>query len=758
MDGVGSRLQVLMLLLWAVAADAAVVNGYVRDAQTGEAVPYAAACTPDRATGVAADKDGYYVLRAMDVSIVEFSAVGYQTRTCTLDVASAGAARRDIKLRREPIPVPGVTASAARERARHEVDVGVRRLAARDVMLAPRLVDPDIMRSFQSQPGVVAVSDFSSALYVRGGSPDQNAVQLDGALTYNPCHLSGLFSSFNTDAIEAAELHAGAFPAQYGHAVSSVLDVTTRRGNRERFAGKWDVGLLTSRLLLEGPLPKGSFLLAGRRAYTEVATGVMARVTHDSLFSLPYYFEDLQGRADFDLSQQDWLTFSGHLGYDAIDSADARDTAQFHWGSRTLSLKWRHIFGPGLVLTSLADHGTSNAALEYVWSPSPSPTHDRLYMASGSFTLHTDVDYRRDSVHAVTGGCEATLFDVRSRRSADTNVLWDNRSRPIYAALYAGDKWRPEPRLLVQPGLRCEFFSSGRYFRASPRLAAKYFLREDLSLTAGIGRYYQYISTPFPRDELLVRAPALLFQLMVPADSSRPPVWADHIVVGAEKWLPNGMQLTAEAYYKRMGNLLETDLYFDPSDDPDFNPLNLYPISLVNANARIRTGSGRAAGIDLLARTGIGWVGYSLAVARRQFVGGEFYPVYDSRHSINAGGTITLGHGWSANLQWTFRTGFPDTGPVGWYEEVYVNPVTGYRYYLWRPLQADGLRYPAYHRLDAGIEKSFHLYGIELTGYLEVFNVYARQNVLWYSYENGVRKPYVLIPVPLPSLGFRGSF
>ena len=105
----------------------------------------------------------------------------------------------------------------------------------------------------------------------------------------------------------------------------------------------------------------------------------MSRVTHDSP-SLPYYFEDLQGRADLDLSQQDWLTLSGYLGYDAIDSADAGDTAQFHWGSRTLSLKWHHVFGPDLALTTLADHGASNAALRYVWSPSPSPTDDRLYV------------------------------------------------------------------------------------------------------------------------------------------------------------------------------------------------------------------------------------------------------------------------------------------------------------------------------------------------------------------------------------------
>jgi hypothetical protein len=663
-----SNLLIAAFLLCVAVAKAAVLNGYVRDARSGEPLPYASVYVSDLSGGTATNKDGYYVLRATGngLSVVEFSAVGYRSSACTLDLSGAGAVRRDTRLSPQPIPMPGVTSSAAQERSRREVDVGVRRLAARDLGFVPRLVDPDLLRSFQSQPGVVAVSDFSSALYVRGGSPDQNAVLLDGVPIYNPYHLCGLFSTFNTDALAGAELHAGAFPAEYGHAISSVLDVATRRGNSERFAGKWDVGLLTSRLLIEGPLPKGSFLIAGRRAYTAVATAVMAKVTRDSLFSLPYYFYDLQGRADFDLSPRDWLSFSGFLGRDVVDTAEVEDTTHFHWGSRTLSLKWRHVFAPGLVVTSLAGHGASDASLRYVWLSEHGAVDDRLRMTASSFVLRSDVEYLPDSSHTLLGGGEASLFDVGSLRSEDTTVLWNVRARPAYFALHFSDKWRPRAGLLMQPSVRVEYFTSGHYVRVSPRLGAKYFVRDDLSISAGLGRYYQYLSTPFPRDELLVRAPALLFQQLVPADSSLPPAWADHLILGAEKWLPNGLQLSAEAYYKRMGNLLETNLHFDPSNDPNFDPLELYPLSLVNAYARIRSGSGRAAGVDLLMRSGIGWVGYGLAVARRQFLGDEFYPVYDSRHSVNVAGIIGLGHGWSATLQWLLRTGFPDTGPVGW--------------------------------------------------------------------------------------------
>jgi hypothetical protein len=745
----------MLIILWSAVANAVVVDGYVRDAQTGEPVPYATICASDLSAGTVTDNSGYYVLRTTiaGTGVVEYSAVGYRVRACTLDLSGPLALRYDVRLRREPIPMPGVTSSAERERSRHEIDVGVRRLSAMDVSLTPRLIEPDLLRSFQSQPGVAAVSDFSSALYVRGGSPDQNAILLDGVPVYSPYHLSGLFSTFNTDALKGAELHAGAFPAEYGHAVSSVLDVTTKRGNSGRFAGKWDIGLLTSRVLFEGPLPRGSFLVAGRRAYTAVATGVIARATHDSLFSLPYYFYDLQGRADFDPSSRDWLALSGYFSHDAIDSAEVGDTANFHWGSRSLSLRWRHLFAPGLLLTSFAGHGASSARLRYV-----AGRDDTLRMSTGTAWLRSQIEYLPDSVHALVAGCEAELFDLSSFRSADSNILWSTHARPLYAALHVGDKWRPRAGILLQPGIRLEYFTSGSYFRVSPRLAAKYFVREDLSLSAGVGRYYQYVSTPFPRDELLMRAPALLFQQLVPADSNLAPVWADHVALGGEKWFVNGMRLTAEAYYKRMGNLLETDLYFDPASHPDFDPLNCYPLSLVDANARIRSGTGRAAGIDLLLRAGTGWVGYGLSVARRQFLGEEFYPVYDSRHNINAGGTVSLGRGWSVTLQWLFRTGFPDTGPVGWYQEVIVDPANGHQYFLWAPVQAEGLRYPAYHRLDAGIEKSIHLRGVELACYLEVFNVYARRNVLWYSYSDGERKPYVLMPVPLPSLGIRGSF
>lgn len=749
------------LSLCSSAVSAAILSGFVRDAQSGEPLAYAAVCLTVPSCGTASGKDGYYVLRGVAGQVVvEFSAVGYQPSVCTLALGTAGARRLDVRLTRDPIRLPTVTTSAARERFRREIDLGVRRLDLRDIKLVPALVDPDLFRSFQSLPGVVSVSDFSSALYVRGGSPDQNAILLDGVPMFNPYHLSGLFSTFNVDALSGAELHAGAFPAEFGGAVSSVLDVTTRSGNSERFGGKWDVGLLTSRAVFEGPLPRGSFLVAGRRAYTDVATAVMARVTKDSSFSLPYYFYELQGRLNFDLSSRDKLSLSGFVGRDRIDTVETYDTVDFQWGNRMLALRWNHILAPGLVLAAQAGHGASDASLhiryDSLWQEYPHD--DRFVSTTGSSGARGWVEFTPDSLHAWRGGVETSVYDVSSLRAGDTTVYRQLEAKPMLVALHVDDQWRPNSRFLVRPGVRSEFFSSGRYVRFSSRLSVKWFVRKDFAVSAGVGRYNQYLSIPFPRDELLVRAPALFFQQVMPADSVLPPAWSDNLALGAEKWLSSGLQLSAEAYYKRMGNLLEIDLDYDPSNDPDFNPLNLNPLYLSGRYSRVVAGTGRAAGLELLLRHQLGWVGYGLAVTRRRFLGDEFYPVFDARHSINVASNIGLGRGWSLALQWTFRTGFPDGGPVSWFQEVTVDPRTGRHYFWWSPIRAEGLRYPAYHRLDGGIEKRFRLLGLELTGYLQVINVYARHNALWYTYYEGGRKPFVLVPVPIPSLGLRGSF
>jgi hypothetical protein len=763
----------LAFLVWVGFAgsrlDAATISGFVKDSRTGEPLPFVTVYLSDQSAGTVSDRSGYYVLSGVPAGerTVVYSMIGYRPVERRFVLMRDEAARFDARLENEPIPVRGVTVSAARERFKREVDVGVRRLDIKDLKMAPGMIEQDLFRSLATLPGVVAVSDFSSALYVRGGSPDQNLILLDGVTVYNPYHLGGLFSTFNLDAVSNAELHAGAFPAEYGGAVSSVLDVEMKQGNSERLAGKWDVGLLTTKLMLEGPLPRGSFLVAGRRTYIDAVTWAIDKIVDDSTFRvyLPYYFYDLQAKAHFDLSPQDRLTLSGYSGDDVIYIKDSTSKMDFRWGNYTLAAMWRHIFSPAVLATTMLTHGRNRVGLTAVDYPGAGMTGDTsesdLTMRVSDVSLKEDFTVFVDSGQTLRFGAEAKRFDLHDFLGEDTAVFWNLREQPCYAALYGADKWRPWRPLLINAGVRAEYFTGGGYFRASPRVSAKYFLREDLAISAGYGLYYQYLSIPFPRDEMIAKLPATFFQQWIPASDRYEPVSAANYVLGGEKWFGDDIQLSGEGYYKQMAHLLETGSMLPGiGEEPG-----------TGDTVKFNVGSGWAAGGEFLLRRKGSWVGYSLSVARRTFDSTSFYPIFDARHNFNVAWTTRLGRGWSLNLQWLFRSGFPYTGPIGQFQYVgegggWHPPFTEEPLYYWMPLNGrrGNYRLPPYHRLDVGVEKGFKLFGIGWTWYLQVINVYAQKNVLWYNYssidENGrvVREPFTILPIPIPSFGIRGGF
>lgn len=755
-----------LLLFAAGAAEAATLYGFVRDSASGEPLAFASVYLSDRSAGTASERNGYYILSGLPAGrvTITWSLVGHRDVEREFTLAENASVRADVRLAVEAIPVSGVTASAARERFRREVDIGVRRLELPELKIAPGMIEQDLFKSLQSLPGVLAVSDFSSALYVRGGSPDQNLVLLDGVTVYNPYHLGGLFSTFNMDALAGAELKAGAFPAEYGGAVSSVLDVEMKQGNSERVSAKWDVGLLTSKVMVEGPIPRGSFLVAGRRTYIDAVTWTIDKLIRDSTISvyLPYYFYDLQGKLNLDASERDRLTFSAYSGDDVIDIKDEFDRLSFRWGNYALALKWRHIFSPRLVATTMAVRGRNRVSLLQEFFPQDTTWGDssRAELAFGVSDWGGKSDWTLfvDSSHTARFGVEAKLFDLRNYFKSDTFTFWNQRSRPTYAALYAADKWRPVEAVLLDAGVRAEFFSGGSYLRASPRVGAKYILADDFALNAGWGLYYQYLSIPFPRNDELVKLPALFFQQWLPCDSVHAPVEAMHWALGAQKGLGQGFELGVEGYYKSMQNLLETQSML-PGVGPDPGGED---------TATLAVGTGWAAGGEVLLRRQGSSISYSLAFTRRTFDSTAFWPVFDSRHNLNLALALPLKHGWAITSQFLFRSGFPFTGPVGQFQYVGEDPgwrEGGNEWYWWTPLggRRGNYRLPAYHRLDLGFEKRFRLWRADWAVYLQVVNVYAAQNVLWYEYytdENGriEREPFVLLPVPIPSFGIRGGF
>ena len=290
--------------------------------------------------GAVSNNSGYYAVKQVPAGthVVSTSHAGYQTRWDTLRFGADETVRLNLALGPKPVDM-GEEISVEAERIS---------LRAKPVQQLPALGEADLLRSLQLLPGIQAVSDISSGLYVRGGGPDQTAILLDDIPLYNPSHLFGLFSTFNPDAIKEVNLYKGAYPATYGRTLGAVLDVSNREGNRQRTSGRGGVSLISGRLLTEGPVGQGSWMLAGRRTYLEpVLSAIRSRGVD---IPLNYYFYDFNGKVNQRWGD-DTFTVSTYWGQDdlRLDLEDDEESlVDLRWGNRALTARWTRVFSPAL--------------------------------------------------------------------------------------------------------------------------------------------------------------------------------------------------------------------------------------------------------------------------------------------------------------------------------------------------------------------------------------------------------------------------
>ncbi|HJL77795.1 MAG TPA: carboxypeptidase-like regulatory domain-containing protein, partial [Candidatus Marinimicrobia bacterium] len=308
----------LFLLLGTIAnsQDVSTINGFIREAETGEPIAYANVFIKDSNLGSASNIDGYYVITNVPAGKAEIvvSIIGYKMVTQEIDAQLNKNLRLNFRLDRTVLEGETVDVFGEAQKMRQLVEPSRITIDLRTMETAPAFVEPDLFRIVQMLPGVQTLNDFSSALYVRGSTPDQNLILLDGITIYNPYHLGGIFSTFNTDAIKEADFHAGGFPARYGGRMGAILHVINREGNTEEFQGNVNISLISSKALIEGPLPnymgiKGSWMIAGRRTYfDQIINALMGAEGDKSGFKFPYYFYDYQIKVNLDLNPDHRLT------------------------------------------------------------------------------------------------------------------------------------------------------------------------------------------------------------------------------------------------------------------------------------------------------------------------------------------------------------------------------------------------------------------------------------------------------------------
>ena len=308
------------------------VNGFVREASSGEPISYANVFLSNTVLGAATSRDGYFVISDIPSGeyIINVTMIGYSVFKKDIVVNDSTSIRLDIKLKEEIIETSEIIVTAERQKFERAIESSQISLDLREINSAPAFIEPDVFRTLQMLPGVQTSSDFSSALYVRGSTPDQNLIMLDGIAVYNPYHLGGIFSTFNTDAIKEADFHAGGFPARYGGRMGAILNIINREGNVNEMRGSANVSLISSKVLLEGPIPKykemkGSWMISGRRTYFDriidrlkIPIGQKTDGS-DIYFQFPYYFYDYQLKANLDINKDHRLTYSRFYGDDVLE-------------------------------------------------------------------------------------------------------------------------------------------------------------------------------------------------------------------------------------------------------------------------------------------------------------------------------------------------------------------------------------------------------------------------------------------------------
>ncbi|OGC38951.1 hypothetical protein A2Y85_05980 [candidate division WOR-3 bacterium RBG_13_43_14] len=753
-----------MHFLYLMLFSASSISGFVTDAANGEKLGFANIYFEDLDIGSAANELGYYIIHSVPIGSyrIACSYIGYETKIVPVQVK--GNSKLFINFELEPtlMEVEGVSVSAERMRFEKEVEVSVVTFTPREIKAVPSLFESDLIKTLQLMPGVVAMHDLSNKMYVRGGSPDENLVLLDGITVYNPStHLFGLFSTFNPDAVSDVELHAGGFPAEFGDRLSSTLNITTKEGNSKKYSGAASFGLITSKLLIEGPIPKGSFLLCGRRTYFDALVWGYSLITGDSI-SLPYYFWDGIAKVNFNPFPNDRFTLTALGGSDVLEFEESfgnrpEEKIKLEWGNRGTSLRWRRVLHPKLYGEFI---GAWSNFLTHLWYEDylDSTNNIHFYEDITDYTIKGDFDYYPNDDHSIAYGLDYKYLQFNYNLDATEMRLIDREENAHLTSAYFQDQWSIYPPILsVQYGIRSIYFNLGKKLCLDPRIGIKARVATNTALNLAWGKYSQFLITLNNQESYFS---IFDFWRPVVADNDIPTAY--HIIAGVEHWFGEKSRLTIEPYYKKYFNLLipdQTNMFFSQ------------PVE------NLQTATGYATGVDFFFRKDFedlfGWISYSLAFTRREIGQTWYSPRYDRRHNLNIviGYKIprfipVLKHS-TLNLRWYFATGLPYAEDLARYRRWYYYPYSEYDemyWYEWYNIKGprDGHRLPLNHRLDLHLENNFRIFKLNGSWYIDVINVYDNKNILFYTYEPGEdppeKKGYTLLPIPVPSFGFEIRF
>ncbi len=737
----------VLIMFFSIYVYAASVSGYVVEKETGEPVIGAAVFVMGTNLGQFTNKKGYFVLNNVPEGDVKIVIQKYGFKPKTFPYTMNEDSEEFLSAEIEKAVIKGQEIKVVDKAVKRKINSRIVKVGTvtQDTEMLKEVVgvaEADVFRSLQSLPGVTPVSDFSSGLYVRGGSPDQNLILLDNIDVYNPSHFGGLFSTFNTDAVKNVELMKGGFPAKYGGRLSSVLDITNREGNRKKMKTIARVSILSASATIESPWKinneKGSVMGSFRRTYLDLADKMLDLGLPD------FYFYDGHFKVNYDVSQKDRLSTSAYFGKDVLEM-DTGSNLDISWGNETGTMQWTHIFGSRLFSQFILAGSHFKSSLKYYNEES---SFDRINDIK-DFTTKAIFTWTPVAEHVIDFGAETKynkiIFKTESNAQLDSLTFPKIDINSITSAAYIQDSWDFTPLWTFQPGIRFTYITGKTnykkddtetsYFKVSPRAALRYKLTENSNVFASYGKYYQYLS-------LISGDEASPLDLWFPIDNTVPPGESDHYIAGykAEFWEKLGFDF--EVFYKTYDNLVE----FRPEVDFEWNN------DTGTLSDALNLGKGYSWGADVLLRTDYnslkGFIGYTFSKTKRKInytnIDPEtseekyYYPKYDRTNQINVvqnlnvselRGRYYLGAEFIAGVSYSYMTGQPTQKPehIILSDEYPANPKFLYSY-------KDAERLPAYSRFDFSLKFKWKKSWGNIEPYFEVVNMFNHHNVWFRRY------------------------
>ncbi len=746
-------------------------SGYVQDSKSGEKILGATIIDSISGKGTSSNNYGYYSLTlpkgkvVINISHISFNDIQIDT-TLTTNM------KMNIDLESRTTSVNQVNITATKSRIHETTEMSTISISGKDVKKIPSILgEPDLIKALQLLPGVHGGSEGSAGFYVRGGGPDQNLMLLDGAPLYNVSHLFGFFSAFNPDAINNVTLIKGGFPARYGGRLSSVVDISMKEGNMKEYHGEGSIGLIASRLMIEGPIikNKASFMISARRTYFDILTAPFIAASNDGI-TTGIYFYDLNAKINYKISDKDRVFLSAYNGQDklymkeAYGSSTVKIKNELWWGNLCATGRWNRIINPKLFMnTSLIYsrykfdvNGTYEFNLGTVNATKSSADYQSgIY----DWMAKVDFDYTPNPNHYIRFGANHTYHTfttgVLTLKEENNTSKYDTAigPKPFFSNeshLYIEDDYKINNRIKANIGMHLSgALLRDKYFPSiEPRANVRYLLDSKTALKASYTWMRQYVHL------LSTSTIGLPTDLWVPATDRIPPQYGWQAALGIARPITIKKQvfeLSVEGYYKQMQNVI---MYKEGATYFNFNK---------SWEDMVEVGKGNAYGAEFLFQKKYGkltgWVGYTLSWTNRQFTninhGKEFPYRYDRRNDISIVAMYDITDKISISATWVYGTGNSVTLPEYQYQIPNANG-SGYTS-VSQPNSINGFKMPATHRLDVNISVKKQKKHILQTWMFGAYNAYNRQNAFYLYNDMGTLKQMSLFPI-IPSLSYNFKF